>query len=62
MAIGDNWNDLPMLEFAGQAVVMANAPEPLHGFAAARGWTIAPENDADGVAWAIERVLEPVEA
>ena len=29
MAIGDNYNDLEMLEFAGLAVVMGNASEEL---------------------------------
>jgi len=57
MAIGDNWNDLPMLEFAGSAVLMGNAPEPLRTLAVARGWQQAPANDADGVAWAIESAL-----
>ena len=29
VAIGDNWNDLSMLEMAGRAVLMGNAPEDL---------------------------------
>ena len=37
MAIGDNFNDLEMLEFAGMPVVMGNAVEPLK-----RGWFIRP--------------------
>jgi Cof subfamily protein (haloacid dehalogenase superfamily) len=49
MAIGDNLNDLPMLEFAGLPVVMGNAVAPLR----ARGWATAPTNDAAGVAAAI---------
>lgn len=57
LAIGDNWNDLPMLEFAGHAVVMANAPEDLHAFARTRGWTLGLSNDEDGVAHAIEDAL-----
>lgn len=49
MAIGDNLNDLPMLEFAGVPVVMANGVPALR----ARGWATAPSNDAAGVAAAI---------
>lgn len=50
MAIGDNLNDAEMLEFAGRPVVMANASADLR----ARGWPVAPSNDAAGVATAIE--------
>jgi Cof subfamily protein (haloacid dehalogenase superfamily) len=49
MAIGDNLNDLPMLEFAGTPVVMANGVAVLRS----RGWAMAPSNDAAGVAAAI---------
>ena len=54
LAIGDNWNDVPMLEAAGSAVLMANAPADLKALAVARGWAIGPCNDEDGVAIAIE--------
>ena len=57
LAIGDNWNDLPMLEFAGEAVVMANAPEDFRALASTRGWTVGLSNDQDGVAQAIESSL-----
>jgi hypothetical protein len=57
LAIGDNWNDVSMLEIAGSAVLMANAPPDLKLFAASRGWPIAPPNSADGVAHTIESVL-----
>jgi hydroxymethylpyrimidine pyrophosphatase-like HAD family hydrolase len=57
VAIGDNWNDVSMLEIAGEAVVMGNAPEDLKALALARGWTIGPPNRADGVAEAIEAAL-----
>jgi hydroxymethylpyrimidine pyrophosphatase-like HAD family hydrolase len=50
LAIGDNLNDLEMLEFAGQPVVMANALPELK----TRGWTVTASNDAAGVAEAIE--------
>jgi Cof subfamily protein (haloacid dehalogenase superfamily) len=57
MAIGDNWNDLEMLECAGQPVVMANGVPDLVAEARRRGWPIAPSNDHDGVARMIESVL-----
>lgn len=58
MAIGDNFNDLEMLEFAGQPVVMANAALELAHLARKRGWRIAPANDEDGVAHILEAVIE----
>ena len=57
MAIGDNWNDMSMLELAGRAVVMANAPDDLKAIAHARNWQIAPANRNDGVADTIEHLL-----
>jgi hydroxymethylpyrimidine pyrophosphatase-like HAD family hydrolase len=57
LAIGDNWNDVSMLEVAGRAVVMANAPSDLKLLAAERGWTVGPSNEQDGVAHAIEAAL-----
>jgi hydroxymethylpyrimidine pyrophosphatase-like HAD family hydrolase len=57
LAIGDNWNDLEMLEFAGHAVVMGNGAPDLVQLARQQGWEIAPGNDEDGVARVIESVL-----
>jgi hydroxymethylpyrimidine pyrophosphatase-like HAD family hydrolase len=57
MAIGDNWNDVPMLEVAGRPVLMANAPDDLKDLARACGWTIGLSNVADGVADAVEAML-----
>jgi hydroxymethylpyrimidine pyrophosphatase-like HAD family hydrolase len=57
LAIGDNWNDVSMLEAAGRAVLMDNAPEDLKAIARASGWRIAPSNCDDGVADAIESAL-----
>jgi Cof subfamily protein (haloacid dehalogenase superfamily) len=51
MAIGDNFNDVEMLEFAGTPVVMGNAVEGLK----ARGWHVTADQDEAGVATAIER-------
>jgi hydroxymethylpyrimidine pyrophosphatase-like HAD family hydrolase len=63
VAIGDNWNDVSMLEVAGRAVLMANAPEDLKMVAAERVWMLGKRHDEDGVAIAVEaelaeRVLE----
>jgi Cof subfamily protein (haloacid dehalogenase superfamily) len=55
MAIGDNYNDIEMLEYAGVPVIMGNASEELR----ARNWKITLPNSASGVAAAIdEMVLE----
>lgn len=54
MALGDNHNDVEMLEFAGHPVIMGNACEELR----ARGWRITRGNDACGVAAAVELALE----
>jgi hydroxymethylpyrimidine pyrophosphatase-like HAD family hydrolase len=53
MAIGDNLNDLQMLEFAGTPVVMGNALPELK----AQGWPITGRNDEAGVAQAIARFV-----
>ena len=57
MAIGDNWNDVEMLEWAGQSVVMGNATPELRAMAKARGWKQAPPNDQDGVAVVLEAAI-----
>jgi hypothetical protein len=57
MAIGDNLNDVEMLEYAGRAVVMANAGEELLAMARQRAWEFTASNDDDGVALAVEEVL-----
>ena len=53
MAIGDNHNDVEMLEFAGHPVIMGNACAELLG----RGWTVTRGNDACGIAAAVDLVL-----
>jgi Cof subfamily protein (haloacid dehalogenase superfamily) len=58
MAIGDNWNDVDMLEWAGQGVMMGNAAGELRAMAGTRGWKQAPPNDQDGVAVVLETVVE----
>jgi hypothetical protein len=57
MAIGDNWNDVDMLEWAGQAIMMANASQELRTLAKTRGWKQTPPNDEDGVAVTLEMTV-----
>jgi Cof subfamily protein (haloacid dehalogenase superfamily) len=54
MAVGDNFNDLEMLHYAGTPVVMGNAEGPLQDIA---GFHITGTNDEDGVAAAIEKFI-----
>jgi len=53
MAIGDNYNDLEMLEFAGLAVVMGNASQELKQ----SGWKVTGSNAESGVAQALQEIL-----
>jgi len=53
MAIGDNYNDVEMLAFAGVPFIMGNACEELRS----RGWQLTRSNDENGVAAAVEYVL-----
>lgn len=51
MAVGDNFNDLEMLEYAGTPVVMANAVEGLKR----KSWHMTRHQDDAGLAWAIRQ-------
>ena len=51
MAVGDNFNDLEMLEYAGTPVVMANAVEGLKR----SGWQVTRHQDDAGLAHAIRQ-------
>jgi Cof subfamily protein (haloacid dehalogenase superfamily) len=53
MAIGDNYNDVEMLAYAGSPFIMGNASEELR----AKGWAVTLSNAESGVAAAIEQVL-----
>jgi Cof subfamily protein (haloacid dehalogenase superfamily) len=53
MAVGDNLNDIEMLEFAGTAIVMGNAAPHLK----TRGWVETDSNDRAGVARAVETFI-----
>ena len=54
IACGDGYNDIPMMRYAGLAVAMANAQDET------KEWAdfIAPSNDEDGVAVAIEKFIQ----
>ena len=51
MALGDNFNDLEMLQYAGLPVLMGNHCPELHR----PDWTLTLPNDEDGVAVAIRK-------
>ncbi|MCH7999067.1 MAG: HAD family phosphatase [Chloroflexi bacterium] len=53
MAMGDSESDLDMLRRAGLGIAVNNSPDEVKRAAL----HIAPTNDADGVAWAIERFV-----
>ncbi len=53
MTVGDNFNDLEMLRYAGIGVAMADAPAPVRQ---AADW-VAPGVEDDGVAMALEHFL-----
>jgi Cof subfamily protein (haloacid dehalogenase superfamily) len=53
LAIGDNYNDVEMLAYAGIGVAMGNAPADVRSLA---DW-VAPDIEADGVAVAIEKFI-----
>lgn len=54
MAIGDNFNDIEMLEFAGTAIVMGNADPRLRG---KKEFYTTVSNDENGVAEAIKEFI-----
>jgi len=49
VAVGDNYNDVEMLEFAGKPFIMGNASEDLKR----NGWPVTLPNDQSGVAAAL---------
>lgn len=53
IAIGDNYNDIDMIEFAGLGIAMGNAPDHVKQYAD----YITLSNDEDGVAEAIKKYL-----
>ncbi|HHY81097.1 MAG TPA: HAD family phosphatase [Clostridiales bacterium] len=53
IAIGDSYNDISMIEYAGLGVAMGNAPDYVKSFAQ----YVAKGNDEDGVADIVERFI-----
>jgi Cof subfamily protein (haloacid dehalogenase superfamily) len=53
VAVGDNLNDLAMIEYAGLGVAMGNAPEALRS----RADVVAPSNNDHGLQEVIERYV-----
>ncbi|MEX6689285.1 Cof-type HAD-IIB family hydrolase [Danxiaibacter flavus] len=53
IAIGDNFNDIDMLQFSGTSVVMGNAPEEVKQVAT----FVTDTNNNDGIAKALERLF-----
>ncbi|AXJ94664.1 MULTISPECIES: Cof-type HAD-IIB family hydrolase [unclassified Sphingomonas] len=55
VAIGDQFNDVPMLDIAGFSIAMGNAPDAVK----AKADAVTRANDADGVAYAIDTLIFP---
>jgi Cof subfamily protein (haloacid dehalogenase superfamily) len=53
-AIGDQCIDFQMLQYAGLSIAMSNGVQELKEIAR---W-VAPSNDEDGVAWAVDEILK----
>ncbi|WP_160685805.1 Cof-type HAD-IIB family hydrolase [Clostridium sp. C2-6-12] len=53
IAMGDNYNDIDMLEYAGLGIAMGNAPEEVKK----HGNHVTLTNDEDGVAVALEKYI-----
>ena len=53
MAFGDGFNDLSMIQFAGQGIAMANAVEEVKSIAD----FVTTSNEEDGIAHALEHLL-----
>ena len=51
--MGDNYNDIDMIEFAGIGVAMGNAPDKVKQYAD----YVTLSNDNDGVAKAIKKFV-----
>jgi len=54
MAVGDNYNDIEMLNFAGHPFIMGNASLDLRS----RGWKLTRSNAESGISAAIEHLLD----
>lgn len=53
IAIGDGYNDLPLITYAGMGIAMANAQPPVK----AQAKFVTLSNDDDGVAYAVKKFI-----
>ena len=53
LGIGNDYNDLSLLQYTGRSFLVANAPADLHN-----RFVVVPANDEDGFAQAVRKVLE----
>ena len=51
MAMGDNFNDIEMLQFAGRPIIMGNSVQKLRE----KGWEVTKTNNESGVAIAVQK-------
>lgn len=58
VAVGDGYNDVSMIRYAGLGVAMANAQEPVKANA---NYVTPQTNDEDGVAWLVKKLLKEEE-
>ena len=57
LAVGDNYNDLDMLQYAGIGVLMGNADPELQQIGSKLGFELTARNDQDGLATTLEKHL-----
>ena len=53
IAFGDNYNDMPMIGYAGMGVAMANGEPEIKKIAN----YVCPSNDEDGIAQALQKFV-----
>jgi Cof subfamily protein (haloacid dehalogenase superfamily) len=54
LAIGDNFNDIEMLQYAGIGIAMGNAPEEVKAHAG----FITLDNDSEGIKFALDKFIQ----
>lgn len=54
VAVGDGYNDVSMIRYAGLGVAMKNAQEPVK---ASANYVTPQTNDEDGVAWLVKKLI-----
>ncbi|MFN2355277.1 MAG: HAD family hydrolase [Desulfopila sp.] len=53
LGIGNDYNDISLLQFTGQSFLVANAPTDMHG-----DYRVIPSNDHDGFSHAVRQILD----